>query len=161
MDRKPRPLSQPVLNGGQWARLIFTGLLIAVGTLYLERRYEAIDPALAATMGFVVFSLFNVAFGLSARSETGSVFVRDTVNDRRQLQLYGLALVLTLLGTELGIFNRILGTVPLSLDQWLLCAGIALVLLLIDEAIKFFLRRRRPPAAAPVVEAVAGQVATS
>jgi Ca2+-transporting ATPase len=161
MDRKPRPLSQPVLSRSQWARLIFTGLLIAIGTLALERRYEAIDLALAATMGFVVFSLFNVAFGLSARSETGTIFVRETVSDRRQLQLYGLALLLTLLGTELGIFQRILGTVSLSLEQWLLCIGLAFALLLIDEAIKFFMRRRRPEPAAPVAQPVAGQVVTS
>jgi len=103
MDRKPRPLSQPVLSHSQWIRLIFTGLLIAAGTLVIQQRYEAIDPALAATMGFVVFSLFNIAFGLSARSETGSIFVRETVSDRRQLQLYGIALLLTLLGTELDV----------------------------------------------------------
>jgi Ca2+-transporting ATPase len=159
MDRKPRPLSQPVLSRSQWARLIFTGLLIAVGTLYLEQRYESIDPALAVTIGFVVFSLFNIAFGLSARSETGTIFVRDTLNDRRQMQLYGLALLLTLLGTELGILQRILGTVSLTLDQWLLCAGAALLLLLVDEVIKYFMRRRRglPPAKA-VVE-VTGPVA--
>jgi Ca2+-transporting ATPase len=150
-----------VLSRSQWVRLIFTGLLIAAGTLFLELRYEAIDPALAATMGFVVFSLFNVAFGLSARSETGTVFARDTVSDRRQLQLYGLALLLTLLGTELGFFQRILGTVSLSFDQWLLCIGLAFALLLVDEAIKFMLRRRRPPVVAPVVEAVASQAATS
>src|SRR5690606_35205386 len=117
----------------------FTGLLIAVGTLVIEQRYEAIEPALAATMGFVVFSLFNIALGLSARSETGTVFVRDTISDRRQVQLYGIALLLTLLGTELGFLQRILGTVSLSLEQWLLCIGLALALLVIDEVIKFFL----------------------
>jgi Ca2+-transporting ATPase len=164
MDRKPRPLSQPVLSRSQWARLIFTGLLIAIGTLWLEQRYESIEPALAATMGFVVFSLFNVAFGLGARSETGTVFVRDTVGDRRQLILYGMALLLTLLGTELGFLQRILGTISLSGDQWLLCIAFALALLLVDEAIKFFLRRRRPQTPSAAVESIAGQagqVATS
>jgi len=161
MDRKPRPLSQPVLNRSQWARLFFTGLLIAVGTLYLEQRYEAIDLALAATMGFVVFSLFNIVFGLSARSETGTVFVRDTVGDPRQLQLYGLALLLTLLGTELGVLQRILGTVSLTFDHWLLCIGLAFALLLVDEVIKFFMRRRRPQTLPAVTEAAAGQLAAS
>jgi Ca2+-transporting ATPase len=149
MARKPRPLSQPVLSRSQWIRLIFTGLLIAIGTLVIERQYEAIDPAMAATMGFVVFSLFNVAFGLSARSETGTVFVRDTVSDRRQLQLYGLALLLTFLATELGFLQRILGTVSLSLEHWLLCIGLAIALLLIDEVIKFVMRRNRPQLPVP------------
>ncbi len=100
MDRKPRPLSQPVLNRMQWVRLVFMGLLIAIGTLAIERYYEPIDPTVAATMGFVVFALFNVVFGLSARFETGSVLTRDTFTDRRELGLYGLALLLTFLPTS-------------------------------------------------------------
>jgi Ca2+-transporting ATPase len=143
MDRKPRPLSQPVLSRSQWVRLIFTGLVIAIGTLVIEASFEPDNAALAATMGFAVFSLFNVTLGLSARSETGTVFTRDTVGDRRQLGLYGLALVLTLLGTELGFLQRILGTISLNGDQWLLCIAFALGMLLIDEVVKFFMRRSR------------------
>ncbi|MBP1703589.1 MAG: cation-transporting P-type ATPase, partial [Chloroflexi bacterium] len=119
-----------------------TGLLIAIGTLVIEASFDT-SQELAATMGFVVFSLFNIVFGLSARSEKGTVFNRDNVSDRRQLGLYGLALLLTFLATELNFLQRILNTIPLSGDQWLLCIGVALALLLIDEVIKFFMRRRR------------------
>ena len=154
MARKPRPLSQPVLSRSQWVRLILTGVIIALGTLAIETTYESISAELAATMGFVVFSLFNIALGLSARSEFGTVFVRDTVADRRQLGLYGLAFLLTLLGTELGFLQRILGTISLNGDQWLICLSAAFGLILIDEVIKFFLRRRHKAAAMPeVVEA--------
>jgi len=143
MDRKPRPLNQPVLSRSQWVRLIFTGLLIAIGTLVLEAVYAQDGAALAATMGFVVFCFFNVALGLSARSETGTVFSRDNLADRRQLGLYGLALLLTLLATELGFLQRIFGTISLNSRQWLLCLGFALALLLVDEVIKLFLRISR------------------
>jgi Ca2+-transporting ATPase len=143
MERKPRPLSQPVLSSSQWVRLVFMGLLVAIGTLAVEREFQT-DAALSATMGMVVFSLFNIAFGLSARSETGTVFVRDTVGDRRQLQLYGLALLLTVLATELGFLQKILGTVSILGDyRWLLCIALAFALLLVDEVVKFFMRRSR------------------
>jgi Ca2+-transporting ATPase len=143
MERKPRPLSQPVLTGSQWIRLVFMGLLVAIGTLVVEAVFKA-DVAVSATMGMVVFALFNIAVGLSARSETGTVFVRDTVSDRRQLQLYGLALLLTVLATELGFLQRILGTVSiLGGYRWLLCIALAFALLLVDEVIKFFMRRSR------------------
>jgi Ca2+-transporting ATPase len=147
MERKPRPLSQPVLSRPQWIRLIFTGLLIAIGTLVLEAYYSSsADPALAstaATMGFVVFGLFNIALGLSARSETETVFNRGNLADRRQLGLYGLALLLILLPVEFGIGSRILQATPISGQQWLICIVFAVVMLLIDEVIKFFMRRRR------------------
>jgi P-type Ca2+ transporter type 2C len=51
MDRKPRPLQQPVLSRSQWARIIFIGLLVALGTLALEASHEAAGAAVAATMG--------------------------------------------------------------------------------------------------------------
>jgi Ca2+-transporting ATPase len=94
-------------------------------------------------MGFVVFSLFNIAVGLSARSETGTVFTMDTVSDQRQLKLYGLALLFVIIGVEFNLGNRILGTVSLSGQQWLTAVALAFVLLLIDEVVKFFMRRRR------------------
>jgi Ca2+-transporting ATPase len=155
MERKPRPLQQPVLSRSQWVRIIFTGLLIALGTLALETVFEPVSLAEAATMGFVVFSLFNIAIGLSARYEKLTIFTRDILTDRRQLLLFGLALLLTFLPTELGFTQRILGLTPLALNQWLLCTGFALVLLVIDEIVKFFLRRRPSAEPQPKAQAMA------
>jgi len=147
MERKPRPLTQPVLSGSQWVRLIFTGLLVAVGTLIVETLYTPVltpeGISVAATMGFVVFSLFNIVVGLSARSETGTVFTMDTVADSRQLKLYGLAVFLMVFGAEFNLGQRILGTVSLNSSQWWTCIVLAFVLLLIDEVVKFFMRRSR------------------
>ncbi len=144
MEHKPRPLSQPVLSRAQWVRITFLGLLMAIGTLYLESVNAPAGEAVAATMAFVVFSLFNIVIALSARSETGSAFNRDLLGDRRQLMLYGLALLMAFLPTELAFLQRFLGTTSLTGDQWLTCIIFALVLLLVDEVIKVFMRRRRP-----------------
>jgi Ca2+-transporting ATPase len=147
MERKPRPLSQPVLTGAQWVRLIFTGLLVALGTLIVEYVYTPVltpeGVSVAATMGFVVFSMFNIAVGLSSRSETGTMFTADTVGDQRQLKLYGLAILLMVFGAEFNLGQRILGTVSLTGQQWFVCIVLAFVLLLIDEVVKFFMRRAR------------------
>jgi Ca2+-transporting ATPase len=140
MDRKPRPLSQPVLSRGQWTRIIFLGLLVAFGTMFLETLPA--DPAVAATVGFVVFSLFNVTIGLTVRNETRSLFNRDLISDRRQLMLMGLALLFIFVPVELG-FPRFLGLTRLSGYAWLICIGFAVALILVDEVIKLFLRRRR------------------
>jgi P-type Ca2+ transporter type 2C len=143
MDRRPRPLKQPILSRSQWVRIIFVGALAAMVTVYIERYYEGVSPALGSTMGFVAFALLSVAMGLSARSETSTAFNRDVIHDRTQVLLYGMALVITLLATELGFFQRFLGTVSLSRDQWLTCIVVAIIWLLIDEVIKLFMRRSR------------------
>ncbi len=153
MKNKPRPLKQPILNTSQWVRIVFLGLLTAIVTVYLESLYQATDVATAATMGFVAFALMSVAMGLSARYETASAFNRDIFHDRNQLMLYGLALLFTFLPTELAFLQRILGTTRLTTEQWMIGIGFAIVLLLVDEVIKFFLRRSRnksQPEAAPV-----------
>jgi Ca2+-transporting ATPase len=144
MDRKPRPLSQPVITRNQWVRMIFLGLLMTIGTLYLEHAYMPGGAAMANTMGFVVFSLFNIAIGLSARSETRSALTRDILTDRRQLGLFGLAFLLTVLPTEIDFLaNRFELTSLVGENRWLICIGFAVALLLVDEVIKFFLRRNQ------------------
>ena len=157
MARKPRPLSQPVLTRSQWVRISFIGLLTAIGTLFLEAVNEPANAALATTMGFAAMSLFSVVIGLSCRSEINSAFNRDILSDRHQLMLYGLALLLTFLPTELGFTQRSLGLTGLTLENWLLCIGFAIALLLVDEVIKIFLRRRRHHGADVPVSAARAQ----
>jgi Ca2+-transporting ATPase len=156
MERKPRPLSQPVLSRGQWMRILFLGILMAVGTLVLEAYYEVTNPTLALTMAMVVFSLLNIAIGLSNRSETGTVFTRELLSDRRQLMLYGISFLAAYLATELGFLQRMLGTTSLTLQQWLIGFAMALILVLIDEVIKLFIRRKprqpQPQPATPMVQ---------
>jgi Ca2+-transporting ATPase len=146
MERKPRPLSQAVLTRSQWVRIAFIGILMAAGTLILEKIAAPAGAAVASSLAFVVFSLFSVVIGLSCRSETGSAFNRDIFSDRNQLMLYGLALLLTFLPTELAFMQRILGLAELTGNQWLICIAFAFALLLVDEVVKFFMRRRRSAA---------------
>jgi len=143
MEKRPRPLKQPILSRSQWVRIVIIGILTAIFTVYVEWFFELVSPATAATMGFVAFALLSVAMGLSARSETATAFNRDIFQDRKQLMLYGLALGITVLSTELGVFQRVLGLTSLHRNEWLICIAFAVALLLVDEVIKFFLRRRR------------------
>ena len=97
--------------------------------------------------------------GLNAGDEFKSLFSSSILSDRRQLMLYGLALLFTFLGTELGFLQRILGTTSLTRDQWLICIAVSLTVVIADELIKVFLRRRhRDPAASEQPVMVPGPV---
>ena len=147
MGHKPRPLKQPILSVAQWVRIAIIGILTAIVVVYLEAIYEPGSAVTAATMGFVAFALLSVAMGLSARSETATAFNRDILHDRMQVVLYGAALLVTFLATELGFLQRLLGLTSLGGTEWLIIFGLALGLLLVDEVFKLFLRRGRKQAA--------------
>ncbi len=158
MEHKPRPLRQPILSRAQWVRVSFMGILMAIATIAVEAALEGDDAVVAASMGFVVFSLFNIALGLMSRSESASAFNREILADRRQLGLVGAAFVLTVLPTQLDFLQRLLGLTNLSGGQWLLALALTLALVLVDEVIKIFFRRpvmdvasTPPPAAAVAV----------
>jgi Ca2+-transporting ATPase len=116
---------------------------MAVATLWVRDAFEGwTDALVATTMAVTVFSLMNVAIGLSARSETRTIFSRDLVSDRRQLTLYGGTLVAIVLATELSVLQRILDTTSLTGGQWLVCLLLAAGLVVVEELIKLVLRRR-------------------
>ncbi|MGH2608784.1 MAG: cation-translocating P-type ATPase, partial [Tepidiformaceae bacterium] len=142
MSRIPRPISAPVLSRQQWIRLTVTGLVMAAGSLavrvYGEDRYD--EAIIGATMLLVTLSLFHVVAGLSVREEEGTVFSRANWPRWPQLRLYGLALLLTVLVTEIDLLQRIFLTTSLTVNQWLACTGVALVLLAVEETVKLVLR---------------------
>jgi Ca2+-transporting ATPase len=143
MEHKPRPLKQPILSASQWVRIAFIGILMSIGTIYLEKVYEASGKEIAFTMGFVFFSLCVVILALSSRSETGSAFNREILKNRHQLMLYGISVLMILLPLNLDFLKKLLGLTNLNTNQVILCLGLAFVLLLVDEVFKFFLRRSR------------------
>ena len=143
MEHKPRPLKQPILSRSQWVRVGFVGLLTAIVTVYLEAAFEGPGDKVAATMGFVVFSLLLIVLALSARSETASAFNRDIFQSSQQLLLYGFALLMVILPTRLGFLQDFLGLTELASEQWLICIVVAVAVLLVDDVIKFFMRRSR------------------
>ena len=140
MERKPRPLSQPVLSRNQWVRIVFLGLIIAAGTLFVEAYYAPVSTDQAITMGYVVFCFFSIALALTTRSETQTIFSREFLPGWRQVGIYALSLFFVFLGTAIlqGIFN----TTPLTGEQWGICILFTASLIAVEEVIKFFMRRR-------------------
>jgi P-type Ca2+ transporter type 2C len=143
MQRAPRPVGAPVLSSRDWVRLCVQGFVMTVGTLavYLlaEPEYGA---AVASTMLLTTLSLFHLVAGYMARDQENTIFDRHALPGPTQLRRYGFALLAIILVTMLGFLQRIFSTVELGFNQWAICVGIALSLLVVEELIKLFLRRR-------------------
>jgi Ca2+-transporting ATPase len=122
MQRVPRSPTEPVIRPALAVRLAFAGLLVAVGTLLVvawgEGRYNL---AVATTMGLTAASLLHIAAALEWRDPLHTMFRRATIANGRFNRLVLVALGLTVLATGFSLLNRILDTVPLSGEQWIVC----------------------------------------
>ena len=146
MERRPRPPTQPILTGGVLSWLVSVGLVMAIGTLSVVSWAEqAHTLAIARTMGVVVFSLFNLFFSIESRDRRESAFSLSTFADRTCIVTTGASLFLLVMATVLAPCQAILKTTALDVDQWLLCAAVALSIIAVTESRKAFLRRTVGP----------------
>ena len=143
MERRPRPIDEPILPRPLLLWLAVLGLVLgltALGIIWWAD--DAHDTAVARTMGFTTFALANILLSYAVKDPLRSVFSLDTLSDRRLLQVSALSLVVIVLSTELRILQRILDSVPLTGQQWLVCILGSATVLVASEIQKFVLRRK-------------------
>jgi len=146
MARKPRHISERLIDARMWANVIQTGVVIAVVTLLTIDIYlpgglieGTYDLATARTAGFTVLVFTSLFTCFNARSDTTSAFTHLFVNP----WLWGaiaLSLLLQVAVVNLDFLNLAFGTVPLALDQWLLCVAMASVVFWFSELRKLLSR---------------------
>jgi len=149
MSRRPRKPERPLLSRADTWWFIIAGLVMATATLGVVAGAEdAEGETLARTMGLTTFAIANLAFSFTARDELRSVFSLDTVSDRTFLMASLMSIAAIVFATELDFFQRILHTVPLTGNQWLICIGAGLTIVVASEIRKLVLRRRETQRAA-------------
>ena len=159
MARKPRHMSERLIDAHMWANVIQTGVVIAVVTLLTIDIYlpgglieGTYDLATARTAGFTVLVFTSMFTCFTARSDTTSAFTHLFTNP----WLWGaiaLSVLLQVAVVNLGFLNLAFGTVPLGFNQWLLCAGMASVVLWYSELRKLVGRAWGRVAAAEALRA--------
>lgn len=157
MARKPRKLTDRVIDGQMWGDIIFIGLIMAAvtligmdmhlaGGLFTDRSVDAVghDAQMteARTMGFTILVFAQMLNALCSRSHDQSVFVGLFANK----WLWGaiaLSALLQVVVIYVPFLNTAFGTVPLSAGAWAECLGLAMVVLVASELRKCVLRAMR------------------
>ena len=143
MARKPRNLSERVIDTRMWRTVILIGLVIAVVTLLtidiylpgglIEGKYDLIT---ARTAGFTTLVFCSMFTCFTSRSDTASAFAHLFVNS----WLWGaiaLSVLLQIAVVQLAFLNVAFKTTPLEFNQWLLCAAMASIVLWFSELQKW------------------------
>ena len=147
MDRKPRPRDERILTRPRWIAIGQAAAIMAVGTLAVLAWAPGEAPAagtasVAGTMAFNTFVLFQFFNILNVRSDQQTVFRRATFRNSRLWVALGAVLALQVAVTHVGFMQRLFDTTSISLEQWLVCAGVASTVLITEEIRKALHRRR-------------------
>jgi magnesium-transporting ATPase (P-type) len=149
MRKPPRRLEDRVIDREMWVGILWVGLVMAVVTLVaLDLRLAGgylggsgdIDEA--RTMAFTTLVLAQLFNCFNARSDRDSAF-HHLFTNRWLWGAVALSALLQVAVVELSFLNEAFDTTPLEIDDWLICLGLASVVLWADEAKKLLERWRR------------------
>ena len=154
----PRPKEQKIMPRRLGTWLVFSGLVMAAGTLgVLWWANNAYGDVIARTMAMTVFALYRLFSSLETADEDESLFGGSILSNKPLLMATALSVLTIILATELGFLQRLLGTVSLSADQWAVCIVVPLSLIVVEEGRKLLKIHTNdgaaPTLAAPLVAA--------
>ena len=137
MEVPPRPKEQKIMPRRLGIWLVFSGLVMAAGTLgVLWWANNAYGDVIARTMGMTVFALYRLFSSLETADQDESLFGGSILGNRPLLVATGLSVLTIILATEFGFLQRLLGTVSLSPDQWAVCLIVPLSIIVVEEVRK-------------------------
>ncbi len=164
MKRKPRPTNEPIINksmglGISVQTIAQTGATLgvfALGLLWhlqeslpaganpilglLQYDWRGVDVQTAETMAFVTLSLCELFRAYTVRSEHQSVFTIGMFSNRYMQYAVGFSIVLLLLVVNVPFLQPIFNTHFLSLNEWAIVVGFALIPAIAEEITKIYLR---------------------
>ncbi len=135
MKRPPRDPKETILSRWIINTVVMTAVLMTIGTLVLYRL--ALDSGVsedrARTIAFTVFVMFQMFNSLNCRSKDKSFFKLGVFTNR-----YLVAAVVFATLTQAGILYipiaaNIFGTVPLSLNEWMIILGVSSSVFIFEE----------------------------
>ena len=156
MNRKPRKLTDRVIDGAMWGDIVYIGLIMAIVTLigmdmhlsggvFTDRSVDALghDAQMveARTMGFTILVFAQLFNAIASRSHLQSAF-KGLFSNKWLWGAIALSIVLQLLVIYVPWLNTAFGTTPLPPMAWLECIGLAAIVRVASEIRKIFLRMR-------------------
>ena len=154
MGRKPRKVTDRVIDASMWGDIIYIGVIMAIvtligmdmhlsGGLFTDRSVDAIGHEAqmteARTMGFTILVFAQLFNALSSRSHLQSAFV-GLFSNKWLWGAIGLSVALQLVVIYVPFLNGPFGTVALSPMAWVECICLAAIVLIASELRKIVLR---------------------
>ena len=167
MDQKPRAKNEPIVNRSMTIGMVIQTIMQTVAVLgafgmgllwhledgatlvgnpityILQHNWVGVDVQTAETMAFVTLSLAELFRAYTVRSERASLFSIGIFSNRYMQYAVGLSITLLLLVINIPFLQPIFNTHFLSLREWIVVVGLAILPAIAEEITKFFLRLKQ------------------
>ncbi len=130
-----------IVDGLMAKRMVLMALPMLVGTLYIFSQYLETDPAKALTVSLTLLAIFQWLNVWNCRSESQSVFRMNPFSNVFLVAGTFVVVALQLLAVYAPFMQKFLHTVALGSAEWGILGLIALSIVAVEEARKFFYRR--------------------
>ena len=152
MNRPPRNSREGIFAGGLLSDIIYQGILVTALTIlsyWMGNFFETGVFSLPAgvsehgmTMAFLTMSMCEIFHSFNLRSQRNSVFSLHGQNPVLWAAMIG-SLILTTAVLEVPFLANAFGFTPVGAAEYGVALCLAVLVILVVEAVKFFQRRRR------------------
>jgi Ca2+-transporting ATPase len=169
MDRKPRAKFEPIVNRSMGVGIVIqtimqtsavlgafvmglvwhleAGSILPSGanvlSFVLAHDWRGVDVQTAETMAFVTLSLCELFRAYTVRSERASLFSIGIFSNKYMQYAVGISIALLLIVCTVPFLQPIFNTHFLTVREWSVVLGLALMPAVAEEITKFFLRRKK------------------
>ena len=143
MRRRPRASSESIMTTGVKLTAGLVGLYMAIcldALIYFGKQHYH-STVIGSSIGLSAFALMLIVAAYQSRSVTLSVLAYETLDNAKMNWTAIAEAALAVMITQMDLFNRLLGTAPLTAGQFGLALGSAVLLLVLWEIGKFVARR--------------------
>lgn len=140
LNKKSSKNKNKLIDGSMIFRMFIMACPMAIGTLYLfSQNYEE-NLQKAWTISLTLLAVFQWFNAWNCRSHKKSIFSSNFFSNKFLLGATGIVIGLQFLAVYNPFFQKILRTVPLDKDDWLIILSIAFSIVIIEEVRKLLRR---------------------
>ncbi|MFX1398181.1 MAG: cation-translocating P-type ATPase, partial [Promethearchaeota archaeon] len=144
MNFPPSNMDKKILNRKLMINLSYTAAIMALGTIGMFLYgYSDQNLSRAQTMAFITLAMFQVFNALNCRSNDRSIFKIKIWSNRSFIIGFVISIFLLILVTITPLFQVILGTITVSIIDWVIIITVSSSIILADEIRKVIERRNK------------------
>jgi len=145
MTEKPKRTNSSFFAGESGKMLFYTSFVViglVIGVMMIGKYVLFLDGVSICTMAFLTLCIAELFHSYNLKSDTESVFNKKVFKNKTQNWAYIISLFLTIIVVLLPIefFHNAFGICSISITSWLICFGIAFLIVPFTELYKCVLR---------------------